>query len=666
MCAVADRLAKHIRVSPTWLMALLATLCPGTALPALPPAAQAASAQRTETSPASAPGSADAAAESDNRQQTVWALPAARFAGRLSYDLRRDISEEKNRMQQGQTATFNASTNTFIWQPWFARVDGTLGLTLSRDSSDGNEAASSKSVVITGGGQLSVLTQSNFPFEAHFERNDSRVSSDLALANGYASQRYGFTQHYHRPEGDSMIGWDRSTQTSADTGRDRQDSLQLNLSRSLENHRVQMTGNRSYNTHEISGEHAEQNNLSLQHSYAPDPSVSVESMANISRSDYHLQQGDNDTRLVQLSSLAFWRPVDQAMTVTGGARVFALGTDTSGLAVNSNAIGARIRNANANFGVNYDLSRFTRINAGANVNLAENNGARSTNSNQSVGATYQPDAIERGSFRYNWSSSGIASNRTGGQDAGRQFTLQLSHNLSRSFRLKGGSSVVMDGSQSLAVVSGGSMSSSDAATTKQLTHSGSLSWDLSREAGTALARLSASDSRALDGRKEFFQLINFQASSNMPTGGFSSWAGNLTIQAVRQSANTIFGNTDPFNPQTNTASNRGFVSTSSGSLSYQNQRMFGVRRLRFVSDLRLNSQALLPLLGSAKDQETAAWENRFDYVIGLTQLRVNALISTSSARRSGFDSATGEGKMESVKRINKSIMFSLSRSFGNF
>ncbi|MDP3841722.1 MAG: hypothetical protein Q8Q81_03895 [Oxalobacteraceae bacterium] len=647
-------------------MALLATLCPGTALPALPPAAQAASAQRTETSPASAPGSADAAAESDNRQQTVWALPAARFAGRLSYDLRRDISEEKNRMQQGQTATFNASTNTFIWQPWFARVDGTLGLTLSRDSSDGNEAASSKSVVITGGGQLSVLTQSNFPFEAHFERNDSRVSSDLALANGYASQRYGFTQHYHRPEGDSMIGWDRSTQTSADTGRDRQDSLQLNLSRSLENHRVQMTGNRSYNTHEISGEHAEQNNLSLQHSYAPDPSVSVESMANISRSDYHLQQGDNDTRLVQLSSLAFWRPVDQAMTVTGGARVFALGTDTSGLAVNSNAIGARIRNANANFGVNYDLSRFTRINAGANVNLAENNGARSTNSNQSVGATYQPDAIERGSFRYNWSSSGIASNRTGGQDAGRQFTLQLSHNLSRSFRLKGGSSVVMDGSQSLAVVSGGSMSSSDAATTKQLTHSGSLSWDLSREAGTALARLSASDSRALDGRKEFFQLINFQASSNMPTGGFSSWAGNLTIQAVRQSANTIFGNTDPFNPQTNTASNRGFVSTSSGSLSYQNQRMFGVRRLRFVSDLRLNSQALLPLLGSAKDQETAAWENRFDYVIGLTQLRVNALISTSSARRSGFDSATGEGKMESVKRINKSIMFSLSRSFGNF
>lgn len=661
MGAVADRLVKHIRVSPTWSMALLAMLCPGTAMPALPSAARDVPAQETGNSTAAVANGA--AAESDSRQQAVWALPAVRFGGRLSYDLRRDLSEEQKRMQQGLTSTLNASTNTFIWQPWLARLDGTLGVTFSRDSSDGDEAASSKSVVITGRGQLSALAQSNFPFEAHFERNDSRVSSDLALANGYASQRYGFTQHYYTPGGDSMIGWDRSTQSSADTGRDRQDSLQLHLSRSLENHRLQLTGSRSRNTHEISGEHAGQNNLSLQHSYAPDPVISVESMANISHSDYRLQQGDNDTRLVQLSSLAFWRPADQAMTVTGGARVFALGADTSGPAVNSNAIGARIRNVNANLGVNYDLSRFTRINAGANVNLAENNDVRSTDTNQSVGATYQPDAIALGSYRYNWSTSGNATNRSGGQDSGRQLVLQLSHSLSRSFRLEGGSSVSVDGSQSLAVISGGSTSGSESEATKQLIHSGSLSWDLSRETGTALVRLSASDSRALDGRKEFFQIINFQASSNIPTGGFSSWAGNLTIQAVRQSENTLFGNTDPFNPQTNTASNGGFVSTSSGSISYQNQRIFGIRRMRFESDLRLNSQALLPLLGSVKDQETAAWENRFDYAIGRTQLRVNLLISKHSAQNISVNSAAST---ENVSKINKSIMFSMSRSFGDF
>lgn len=666
---MADRLAKHIGVSPTLLMALMAMLCPGTVHPALPPAAEDASAQMTDSSTAPKPASTSAGATtaSDNKQEIAWALPAVRIGGILSYDLRRDISEEQKRMQKGLTATLKASTNTFIWQPWFARVNGTLGLTMSRDSSDGNEAASSsKSVIMTGNGQLSVLAQSSYPFEAHFERNDSRVSTDLAVANGYASQRYGFTQHYFRPEGDSMIGWDRNTQTSAGTGRDRQDSLQLNLSRSLENHRVQLTGNRSNNTHEISGEHAVQNNLSLQHSYAPDPSISVESMANISRSDYHLQQGDNDTRLVQLSSLAFWRPADQAMTVTGGARVFALGTGTTGLAVNSNAVGARIHNVNANVGVNYDVTRLTRINAGANVNLAENNGTKSSNTNQSVGATYQPDSIELGSFRYNWSSSGNATNRTGGQDAGRQLTLQLSHNLSRSFRLEGGAAVSVEGSQSLVAVSSSSTSSSETASTKQLTHSGSLSWDLSQESGAALVRLSASDSRVLGGKQEFFQLVNFQASSNFPTSGFSSWTGNLTIQAVRQGANMIVGNTDPLNPQTNTAPNRGFVSTSSGSITYQNQRVFGVRRLRFVSDLRLNNQALLPLLGSAQDQETAAWNNRFDYTIGRTQLRVNAQISRSSAKKSSVDPATGVEKVENVKKTNKSIMFSVSRGFGDF
>lgn len=634
-------------------------LCPGTVHPALPPAAAGASEQKADSG--SAVASVGAATEAS---APLWVMQDVRLGGILSYNLRRDMTEQQSRTQQGLNATLRAATNTFIWQPWFARVDGAFGLTMSRDSSDGAVGSgnnTSKNVFLTGSGQLSALPLSKFPFEAHFERSDSRVSTDLALANGYASQRYGFTQHYIRPEGDSMIGWDRSTQTSADSGSDQQDSLLLNMSHSIENHRLQLTGNRTDNTHEISGEQAVQNNLSLQHSYAPDPAISVESMANISRSNFHLLQGDNDTRLVQLSSLAFWRPDNKPITVTGGVRLFALESDTSGFGISVD--GARVRNANANLGVNYDLTRFTRLNAGVNVNQVDSNGVKSTNTSQTVGASYQPDTIEFGEYRYGWSTSGNISNQTGGQDAVRQLSLQLSHNLSRSFTLNGGSTISVEGSQSLAAIMGNSVSDSselanESASSKQLTHSGSISWDLSRETGAALLRLSASDSREFGGEQNFFQLINFQASSNLPTGDYSSWTGNLTVQAVRQSTNPIVSNTDLINQQNNTNSNDGFVTTSSGSINYQNQRMFGVRRLRFVSDLRLNSQALLPLLGSAADQETAAWENRFDYVIGLTRLRLSMLISKSS---SGLG-----GSGENASNINKSIMFSVSRSFGVF
>lgn len=585
-------------------------------------------------------------------------MPPVRFGGSLSYNLRRDSFEDQQSSQTGLTATLNASTNTFIWQPWFAQVNGALGFTSSSNSSNSNDASSSsKSVVVTGNGQLSVLSQSKFPFEAHFQRNDSRVSSDLALANGYASQRYGFTQRYLRPEGDAMFGWDRTTQTSEDSGRDLQDSLQLRMSQRLEKHQFQLAGDHNTNTHEITGEKAAQDNLSLQHSYSPDPSISVESLANVSRSDYRLLQGSNDSRLLQLSSNAFWRPEGRPMTVNGGVRVFALGTDSTGLAVTGNLTGNRIVNANANLGVSYEFNRFTRLNGSANVNTTDSNGTKSTSTSQSVGASYQPDAIEWGAFRYSWSTSASASNQTGGETSDRQLTLQFSHSLSRSIKLEGGSTVSMDVSQSVSASASSRASDAEGTSTKQLTHNGSVSWDLSQQAGSAVLRLSASDSRALDGNQEYFQLINFQASSNLPTSSYSSWTGNLTIQAVRQGRNAGVGSAEPI---------QGFVTSSGGSIGYQNQRLFGNRRLRFVSDLRLNSQALLPLFGSGKDQEVSAWDNRLNYSIGRTQLQLSMQVSSSNTQKINVDPLTKVENTENVRKINKSIMFSVSRSFGDF
>ena len=679
MRTVADRPVKPI-VSPGLLWALLAMLCPCVAYAALPPAAPGSPAQPTDSSaaPASLPAPARTR-DAVNQQEAVWALPPVQIGGTLSYDLRHNSSDQQSGLQQGQTATVNARTATFIWQPWFARVDGNLGFSLARSSSSssGGELAgsnnSSQNVVLTGSGQLSVLAQSRFPFVAFFQRNDSRVSSDLSLADGYASQRYGFTQHYYRPNGDSMVGWERNTQTSDSGGRSKQDSLELNLSQRLDKHSLRLTGNRTSNTNENSGETAVQNNLSLQQSYTPTSSISVENTANISRSGYDLQQGTSNTQLLQLSSIAFWRPADQpAMTVNGGARVLTLGTNTTGFAVdgNNNALGAQTQNntsANANIGVSYALSRFTNINAAANVNMSESNGVKSVSTSQSVGAGYAPDAVDFGSFRYNWSTSATASNETGGQEAQRLLSLQLGHNLNRSFKLDGGSTVYVNGSQSLSGSFGSAASGSEElASTQYLSHNASVSWDSSQSSGSSSVRLSFSDSRALDGKREFFQLVNFQASSNMPTDRYSSWTGNLTIQGVRQGANTTTGNANTPNSQAETLLIGGFAVNSGGAISYQNQRVFGVRRLRFTSDLRLNSTALLPLLGSSKDQETAAWDNRFDYSIGRTQLRLAALISRTSAQRSSFNSATGAGNSESGQKINKSIMFSVSRSFGDF
>lgn len=584
-------------------------------------------------------------------------------------------------MQKGVVTTVNAATETWIWQPWFAQVKGLLGVTSSSNSMKRTEVEFSenngnKSVVWTGNGQLSVLPQTRFPFEAHFDKADSTVSNDIAAGASYNSNRFGFTQHYLRQEGDAMMGWERTEQNAEASGHDRQDSLQLMLSHSIENNRLQFNGNHAFNKHDMTGESTVQNNLSLQHSFSPLGTVSVESMVNVSRSGYHLQQGESSTQLNQVNSLAFWRPEERPMTVTAGIRALTLAADTTGFGLAGATSSARIRSANANVGMTYDLTKFMHLNAAANANQNTSTNSKTTTSSEMAGLTYQPDPIPLAGFQYNWTTSGTVQNRTGGQDSGRQLTLQLSHSLSRSFKTGEESNLSIEASQGISAGfrnggNGATNGGIDGSTPKMLTHSGSIGWNMSGEGGSAMVRFSASDSRALGGNQEFFQMFNMQAYSNLPTGAYSSWNGNLTIQAVRQGSAIQLGSLDPNtldpNSPFNPANQRSFVITSNGSLTYQNQRAFGVRRLRFTSDVRLNSQALLPLLAGPKDQETAAWENRFDYIIGRTQLRMSILY----ARTKGLNvirrvDETGHVIAESGTRTNKSIMFTATRSFGDF
>ena len=648
----------------TRVLAWLAILFHGAAQSALP--------SSTEVAPANPQLSV--AKVSDDAEEGTWSMPPVQIGGEVSYNVKRENFDGINYMRSGLMTTFKARTDTYIWQPWFARVNGNLWVSKSTDSNEsGSMASNGASVMVTGRAQLSVLPISKYPFEAHFERNDSRVSSDLTVANGYSSQRYGFTQHFYHPQGDAMVGWDRNTQTSADTGGDLQDSLQLQISNRLEGHQLQFNGSRAANRREMTGESAKQANLSVLDNYDPNPSVSVMSLANVSSSNLNLQQGEFNSRTAQVSSNLFWRPVDQNMTVNAGARFFSMETGSTGFAHFGDTLGSRALAFNANVGVNYEFNRFTRLNAGLNVNVMENGNVNSTHIMESLGASYQPDDIDFGVARYNWGLSASASNRSGGDDSESNLTLQFSHRLSRSFKLDSGSTISVDAGQSLSVMStnGNSNGANQTMTnqmgsTKQLTQNGSLSWDLSHQAGAALIRLSASDSRALDGNQEYFQLINIQASSSLPTSGYSSWTGNLTLQASRQGNN---------NAAPNTASNRGTFKSAGGALNYQNRRLFGVRNLRFGSDLRLNLQSLQSLQSqqsqqlpfeSRTNQEAAAWSNSIDYSIGRTQVRLNAMVARNNAVKNNVDSATGVTIPDKAEKINRSVNLVVSRSFGMF
>jgi hypothetical protein len=661
-------------------MALTAMFVPRVAYPAVPPASIGSSAPASDAASAAEPARASAPAggtpsAQEQGPEITWSFPLVRVGGSLGYEIRQDSEERRKMVQRGLIATIHAASETFIWQPWFAQLGGNLRLTSSRNSTSnsdtdfGEHNDALKGLIVTGSGQLRILPQSRMPFEAHIEKNDSRTASQLVSFGDYASQRIGFTQQYMYDEGSMLLGYDRNAQTSDASGRDRQDSLQLNLSHSLELHRISVNGTLSRNVRELTGESATQNNLTLQHNYTPISEVTVDTMANVGRSGYRLVQGGNDTNLTQISSMAFWRPEEMPLTVTGGVRLLSLSTDING----NDLFGlttASLRNANFNLGAIYDVTQHIHLNAATNANIIDTNGTRTTTANQSAGVTYQPETTDLRGFQYNWSASSAVSNHSGGTESGQNLTLQLSHSLSRSYKLDYNSMLTFELSQALSSIFGVESVDGMPLTTKQMTNGGSVSWNLNGGDGSAMVRLSVNDSRALDGNQDYFQMINFQASSNLPTGSFTSWSGNLTIQAVRQGGNRmpVFNQ----NPAAGTEQSvllvrrqddDRFHVTSSGSLTYQNYRAFGVRQLRFISDLRLNGQALLPLFGGPQDQEMAAWDNRLEYYIGRTQFRLSGLVARSKTPMPGGTLAA-DPRADGPVRVNKSIMFTAMREFG--
>jgi hypothetical protein len=592
-----------------------------------------------------------------------WPLPLLRTGGELGYGARRDEMPGQERIQKDVSLTLKLLANTYFWEPWLVRADGNLNLTMSKNVNDSYEIDAANhtrahGLGMSGAVRVNVLERSQFPLELHADRSDSRATAELGQVRGTVGEHVGFRQRYMREGGDFAIGWDRGMQRSELQGSDRQDRFQLALAQAFGAHRVQLNGDATHSVHENSGEGAALKNVTLQHNYMAGPELALDNMANLSRLNYRLLQGSSSTNLKQMSSLALWRPEERDLTVTASMRLLGLAydsTDATGLGLG----GMRSRSGNLNLGASYGLTPEARVYGSANANLGRTNDSRSSNTSETVGASYTPATAEVGLWRYGWAASAAATDSHGGPQSGRQFTTQLSHRIGRSWQLDSGAGVGMDANQGMNATKGGPVNGvAGTGLARQLTHAAALWWNPTANPSQGMVRLSASDARTIDGRHEFFQMLNLQLSSSLASGRYSSWSGSLTLQSVRQGARVEDPALAAFAPP------KGFVSTSGGSVMYSHTRLFSVRNLRFSSDLRLNNLSLLPVPGTLQEHETEAWENRLDYYIGRVRLRVGTLVGRS-AGVAGVGTPYGPAA-STPGRVNRSIMFSLSRGFGEF
>lgn len=663
-------------MSPVLCLALSALLWPRTLLAALPPASVGSSTPVPEPVTQAAPATvAPLLPDGDGSWwDDPWIVsPRIGWYGYLGYQWDKNSYDADETSHRGLIGRLGGRFSSFLWQPWFGQLTGDLRLNMARDSTvlvddERFRSQGSKNMILTGNAKVSVLQRSRIPFSAYFERNYNRVSVDgQPLAGGYLGQRLGFSQGYTHTNGaNGTFGWDHGTQGGGgSTGKTSQDSLQLNMAHRVDAHELSMSGNRSVTSQKGLGQSTQQNNLSGSHRFtATESDFSVDTTANISQGSARMNPGQNDNRVMQISSVAYWRPEEEPLTVSGSVRALGLSADNTSYA-NSVPVhaSARMNNFSMSLGMSYVLSPESIANASLTTNVTTVNGERMVIHNQMAGISYSPEGKEIAGFQYRWTASASAANQTGGlEGSASRLSLQLSHNLNRQFQLDNDSVIAVDASQALAsslqsVRSQANDIGAPQPGNHQLTHTAGISWSSSESGGNATARLSVSDSRAIGGAPQYFQMINLQLSGNIVLSGASSLNGNLTIQGVRQNAS------DPRLAQLGLVQEKGFKTTSNGSISYRNQRLFGVRQLMLTSSLRMNSQALLPMLGGPLDQEMAAWDTSLDYLIGRLTFRVNTLIAQTTAPRP-IITANGVQQMEGQTQVNKSIMFTVTRSFG--
>jgi hypothetical protein len=546
------------------------------------------------------------------------------YGGSLEYTQRGDVINGSRSTYQVLTLAANAGVdvNTFIWQPWFAQVNGGVGLNAYLTDTRYNAGASSQNknalsnYIVTGKLALDVVPLSRYPFRTFYEKEDNRQNMGFASLNTTDQiTRFGINQQYKTLSGQTNYSADyqQNFWENAYFGAAKQKLLGLEM-RSLltPNQDLWITGTRDLNEAMSSNQSTLTNALIATHNFRPSASMTVQNIFNMGRTDIRLPQQQHEDNYTQFTSFTSWLSRERPLTITGNARI--AGIDNS----SSTNVTTRQSSASASLGANYQQTHEVRTfgNIGFNVADDKNSGTQSMSSYETVGADYISDLTPRGTYNYGQHSSGSFTNTTAYPNSTQIIALSAGHNLNRQKTDSGQVRVTTDLDQTVIA---------NKATRSQpylnLSHSGSLAWDFGSAEGSTGVRISASDVRAVNGIQNFYQQINLQANRSETMTRNSSLNGDVTIQGSRQG----------------TGGTRTSTTSTNAGINYYQYRVFSVPRLDFSSELRIVGNGLLVTTGP-QPPVSRSWTNRLNYSVG----RLEALI---------------EGTIAEYNHINQSSLF---------
>ncbi|MBI3773772.1 MAG: hypothetical protein HY272_13875 [Gammaproteobacteria bacterium] len=538
--------------------------------------------------------------------------PAAQFlgpvesSGYLGYNYR-SLKESTGDSDVSNQLAANLNLSTYFWEPYLATTD--LSLTLTQDSitaQTGSTSSTNNASIATADWGLDVMPQSHAPFNLHVQKSDSRVNRQETggtpitfVGQDYSSTSVGLRQSY-LPEngGRYQARYDYRTWDSVATGK--YDDQTLGFDADWRKPQQHMLARGTYETtqHSVAGRENKNTIVDLSHFYTPVSHFRLDSKVSAYQYDRSfLDPTSQDTRLsrtdiTQLSSFAFWRPVNSPFTVSGGMRLMTLDGSQGTVATNDQTQVA------ANAGLFYQMTNNLRLDSSFASTFNYTAGTTSEDHRQHVGAQYQTDwgqvlgGMWQGYGNVSWDHQAVPTDdyTYGGVQAGHNLSWnwypQEKSNATDSVRLSAGQAVSYDYSGAAATTR---------ATVPRLDHTASLGYYQTAWQGTTLAQATVSDSRDFVDSHDYRQLANVQLNRTQEFGRRTSLTGNISMQWVKYTYSTVVTRT----------------TSTTGQLRLEHLQMFGVPRLRFISDYIISRISIEGAI------DRTDWENALFYSIGM-------------------------------------------------
>lgn len=551
----------------------------------------------------------------------VWRFAPWRVGGLLGLDLR---AHRLNPGGSGAQAVASGQIDwaSYLWQPWFLQVRFGLGVTASQDSGSG-EGSGSRNTGLTGHAALSVFPASRFPFEMRAEVSDSRAGGD-AIGGDLRSTRISLSQSWQPRSGNDLFRVQLdSSRLDGDAGADHLRVAHGSATLRRGSHSLEFGASLADNRRDDSGDRSRIGTLNARHGFRPSSELLVDTVANLNRVSLHDDDGPADVgnELRQLSSLVTWRPrPGQALrgdrgplVIAASARWFESGPLGQGDGATSQALALSLS-------ASQELGGDWRAAGSISASLVHAGNSRSASSGGSLSLGWSPASTRLGAWRYTPSAALSLSAQQADDGRRAQGGLQGSHSLAREFPFGSDDSISLVGTQSLGLLYETETRDSAGA----VAHGLALSWQsIGGNGRQSFVSLSASDSRSFGNQPGSFQLVNLQWTQRTQLTRYSSWSANLTLQSSRNESTRI----DAFSGQPR-HEEAGWQSFASGSASLEQQRVFGVPRLRHTLLASINSQQLerreLGDIDAPRHRISESVESRLDYTIGRLDARLTA------------------------------------------